>query len=108
MRRLAAQNPARYEPDLAQSLNNLSNRLSDAGDGEGALAAIREAVEIRRRLAVQTPARFRPLLATSLTNLGILLRKSGDTEQADAAEREARQLTTQPNEPDEPAAPQSQ
>ena len=107
-RRLAAQNPARYEPDLALSLNNLSNSLSNAGEGAGALAAIREVVEIRRRLAAQIPARFRPLLAKSLTILGILLRKSGDTEQADAAEREARQLTTQPNEPDEPAAPQSQ
>ena len=29
------------------SLNNLSNRLSDAGDGAGALTAIREAVEFR-------------------------------------------------------------
>ena len=107
-RRLAAQNPARYEPELAGSLHNLSNRLSNAGDGAGALAAIREAVEIYRRLAAQIPARFRRSLASSLTILGSLLRKSGDTEQADAAEREARQLTTQPNEPDEPAAPQSQ
>ncbi|MCH7871290.1 MAG: protein kinase, partial [Planctomycetes bacterium] len=37
-------------PEVATSLNNLSNRLSDAGDAAGALEAIREAVEIRRRL----------------------------------------------------------
>ena len=64
--------PARFAPDLATSLNNLSNRLSDAGDGTGALAAIREAVEIRRRLAQDNPARFAPDLERSLRALEAL------------------------------------
>ena len=32
-RRLAQQNPMRYEPDLATGLNNLSNRLGETEDG---------------------------------------------------------------------------
>ena len=62
-RRLAQDNPARFASDLAVSLNTLSKRLSDAGDGAGALAAIREAVNTYRRLAQDNPARFAPDLA---------------------------------------------
>ena len=65
-RRLARDIPARFARDLALSLNNLSLRLSDAGDGEGALAAIREAADIYRRLAEDNPARFAPALERSL------------------------------------------
>src|SRR5205823_6136034 len=43
-RRLAAANPAAYEPDLASSLNNLSNRLAQVGRHAEALVAIQEAV----------------------------------------------------------------
>ena len=42
-RRLAEANSARYEPDLALSLNNLSDLLSVAGDEEGAQQARKEA-----------------------------------------------------------------
>ena len=62
-RRLAAANPAAYEPHLADSLNNLSIRLADAGRREEALAAIEEAVGIRRRLAAAS-ASYEPDLAT--------------------------------------------
>ena len=60
----AQDNPARFAPDLATSLNNLSGRLGDAG--AGAPAAIREALEIRRRLAQDNPARFAAALERSL------------------------------------------
>jgi hypothetical protein len=43
----------RFEPDLAQILNNLSFRLAASGEGAGALAASREAVEIRRPAQVR-------------------------------------------------------
>jgi Tetratricopeptide repeat len=43
------------EPDLASCLNNLSIRLGDMGDGSGALAAIREAVEIRQTRRASSP-----------------------------------------------------
>ena len=54
---------------LAGSLNNLSVRLADLGRPEEALAAIEEAVTIRRELAAARPDAFRPDLAGSLTNL---------------------------------------
>ena len=63
------------EAEQARHLNNLSNRLRDAGDGAGALAAIREAVEIRRRLAQNNPARFASDLERSLKILDLLERK---------------------------------
>ena len=54
---------------LALSLNNLSIRLGDLGRPEDALAAIEEAVTIRRELAAARPDAFRPDLASSLTSL---------------------------------------
>ena len=45
-RRLAAANPAAYEPDLATSLNNLSIRLADAGRRDESERASWEASEL--------------------------------------------------------------
>lgn len=56
-------------PGLARSLNNLSVDLSDSGDHDGALAASREAVALRRTLAAANPARFAADLANSLNTL---------------------------------------
>ncbi|MFC8407389.1 hypothetical protein ACFUG9_27915, partial [Streptomyces griseoincarnatus] len=67
-RRLAADNPAAYEPDLAASLSNLGIQLSEAGRRSEALTATEEAVEIYRRLAADNPAAYEPDLARSLTN----------------------------------------
>jgi hypothetical protein len=53
-------------------LNNLSVHLSDAGDGAGALAAIREAAEIYGRLAKANPARFAVVLEHTLRNLDLI------------------------------------
>jgi hypothetical protein len=77
------------EAGRARHLNILSVRLSEAGDAAGALAAIREAVKIRRRLAQDNPARFDPDLANSLNNLSLLLRVAGDHPGALAASRKA-------------------
>jgi len=63
-RRLAAANPAAYEPDLAMSLNNLSVRLAVAGRRDEGLATIEEAVEVYRRLAAANPAAYEPNLAS--------------------------------------------
>jgi hypothetical protein len=71
-RRLAQDNPSRFAPDLAQSLNNLSLRLSDTGDGDGALAAIREAAEIYRRLAQRTRRALRPTLRGTSTTCRVV------------------------------------
>ncbi|MGH3737851.1 MAG: tetratricopeptide repeat protein [Micromonosporaceae bacterium] len=54
-RRLAGARPDVFLPDLARSLNNLSNRLGELGRREDGLAAIEEAVAIRQRLATRRP-----------------------------------------------------
>ena len=55
------------------ALNNLSNRLADLGRREEALAAIEEAVAIRRGLARARPDAFLPDLALSLGARGQIL-----------------------------------
>ena len=60
LRQLAADNPDAYLPDLAASLNNLGNRLAEAGQREEALAPAQEAVTIRRQLAAGQPRRLPP------------------------------------------------
>ena len=65
-RELACARPDAFTPDLATSLNNLANRLSDVGRREDALAAAEEAVALRRELARARPDAFTPNLAGSL------------------------------------------
>ena len=81
--------PDALRSDLARSLNNLSNRLADVGRREDALAAIEEAVTIRRELAAARPDEFRPGLAGSLNNLSARLAGLGRPEDALAAGEEA-------------------
>ncbi|MFC7334580.1 tetratricopeptide repeat protein [Rhodocista pekingensis] len=76
-------------PALAATLNNLSNSLSDLGHREAALAAIEEAVAIRRELAAARPDAFRPYLAVSLNTLSTHLSALGRREAALAAVEEA-------------------
>ena len=59
------------------SLNNLAIRLAGLGRREEALAAIEEAVTIRRELAAARPDAFRPDLAVSLNNLSVRLGEPG-------------------------------
>ena len=74
---------------LAASLNNLSVRLAGLGRREDALAAIQEAVTIRRELAAARPDAFTPDLAMSLNNLSADLAALGRREDALAASQEA-------------------
>ncbi|WP_448595408.1 tetratricopeptide repeat protein [Thermoflexus hugenholtzii] len=69
-RRLAAQHPEAFLPDLAGSLRSLGIRLSALGRREEALEVTQEAVEIRRRLVQQYPEAFLPDLAESLGAYG--------------------------------------
>ena len=75
--------------ERAAYVNNLSNRLSEVGDREGALEAIREAVGIYRGLAAGNLAAFNPDLAGSLNNLSLRLSDVGDRGGALEAIREA-------------------
>ena len=75
--------------ERAVHMNNLSGRLSEVGDREGALKAIREAVEIYRGLVEGNAAAFRSELAGSLSNLSGRLSGVGDRGGALRAAREA-------------------
>jgi tetratricopeptide (TPR) repeat protein len=74
------------------SLNNQSVQLSGLGRQEQALAAIEEAVTIRRTLAEARPAAVLPNLATSLNNLADVLSEMGRKAESEAAKREAAAL----------------
>ena len=93
-RRLAAANPAAYEPDLAMSLNNLSVDLADAGRRDEALTASQDAAKIRRRLAAANPAAYEPDLAMSLNNLSNRLAEAGRKDESERVSREASELGT--------------
>ena len=64
-RRLAADNPDAYLPNLAMSLNNLANGLSGMGDRQGAREKAVESIRLLLPFAEQLPARFGALLASS-------------------------------------------
>jgi tetratricopeptide (TPR) repeat protein len=91
-RALAARHAARpgaFQPDLARPLKQPVAPAGDLGRSEYALAAIQEAVTIRRGLAAARPAAFRPDLASSLNNLSGRLGDLGRREDALAAIQEA-------------------
>jgi tetratricopeptide (TPR) repeat protein len=88
-RRLAAQHPDAFLPDLARSLNNLGVDLSALGRRAEALQATQEAVDLYRRLAAQHPDAFLPDLARSLNNLGKVLSEMGRRAEALQATQEA-------------------
>lgn len=75
--------------ELARLWNELSIRLAMMGRREEGLAAIEEAVAIRRRLAASRPEEFAPDLAKSLNNLSNRLAESGRREEGLAAVEEA-------------------
>ena len=71
------------------SLNNQSNRLSGLGRREEALAAIDEAVTIRRALAETRPAVFASRFANSLEIQATILSALGRDAEARVAREEA-------------------
>ena len=81
-RGLAEENPGAFNPVLAMSLNNLSNRLSEVGDRGGALEASRKAVEIYRGLAEKNAAAFETDLVRALNTLARILTETGESGEA--------------------------
>ncbi|KZP07381.1 hypothetical protein FIBSPDRAFT_1053011 [Athelia psychrophila] len=88
-RALAAERPAVFNADLADSLNHLSVRLSAVGRTEEALTVVHESVYLRRALVEERPAVFNSDLAESLSNLSVYLSAVGRTEEALTAVQEA-------------------
>jgi tetratricopeptide (TPR) repeat protein len=81
---LAETRPNALLPDLATSLNNLGETLSDLGQREQVLAATQEAVDLNRHLAEARPDAFLPDLAMSLGAMSRALGALGH--QAEAAQ----------------------
>ena len=71
------------------SLNNQSVFLADLGRREEALAAIEEAVTIRRALAQVRPAVFASRYASSLDAQAAILSELGRDSEAKAVQQEA-------------------
>jgi tetratricopeptide (TPR) repeat protein len=84
--------PDAFLPGLAASLNNQSLRLGDLGRREEALAAIEEAVTIRRELAARMTV-FASPLRSSLLVLAKLLDAMGQPDDAESARVEAASLS---------------
>jgi tetratricopeptide (TPR) repeat protein len=72
-RELAVQRPDAFLPNLATSLNNLANRLSDLGRREDALEQAEEAVRLYRELAGRRLDAFGPDLARSFAVRGSII-----------------------------------
>ena len=88
-RRLAKDNPAAYEPDVAIICNNLANLLSDISRYDEAEKLYREALEIRRRLVQDNPAAYEPDAAVICNNLANLLDDTNRHNEAEKLYREA-------------------
>ncbi|MBO0610524.1 tetratricopeptide repeat protein [Myceligenerans salitolerans] len=69
-RDLVADRPARYRPELAQSMMNMGSTLAELGRAQEALAASAESVALARLTSGGAPAQVRLLLAKGLWNLG--------------------------------------
>jgi tetratricopeptide (TPR) repeat protein len=88
-RALALARDAGRQESIAALLNDLSNRLSDLGRWEEALAASEEAGQLYRKFAAVHPDVFRPAMAIALNNLSVVLGDLGRPEEALEAGEEA-------------------
>jgi tetratricopeptide (TPR) repeat protein len=85
-RKLVADRPDKFLPDLARSLDNLSHRLSDSGRLKEALKINEEAVTIRRKLVADRPDKFLPDLASSLYDHFYVFHRLGRSRSPEAFE----------------------
>jgi tetratricopeptide (TPR) repeat protein len=88
-RKLAKDKPKAFRPNLARSLNNLGNRLSDLGRHREAVTVTQEAVNIWRAFARDNPQMFKSDLAFSLNSLGVRLNSIGKHEETFTVTQEA-------------------
>jgi tetratricopeptide (TPR) repeat protein len=88
-----------FLPDLAASLNNQSNTLSDLGRREETQEAFGQAAGIYRQLAQDRPGAFLPGLAMALNNLAAMLSALGRDAEASAARAEAQAAKSKLNTP---------
>ena len=73
--RLAKENPKAYEPDLADSYNNLANLYYENQRFEESVKMCKAAIEICERMVKENPKAYEPDLARSYNNLALLYKK---------------------------------
>jgi len=95
LRQLAKANPAAYQADVAETLNNLAILFKNNERMKEAQAAYQEALEIYRQLAKADSAAYLPDVALTLNNLTTLYKDTQRTEEAEAAFREALDIRRQ-------------
>ncbi|MCO5322051.1 MAG: tetratricopeptide repeat protein [Microthrixaceae bacterium] len=88
-RRLAAEEPATFQADLVQGLNNLCNARFQSDDSEGGLQAIDEAVAIIRSRTSRSEEGKPEDLAAALSNRAGLLASIGRTSESIESSTEA-------------------
>ncbi|MBQ4443581.1 MAG: tetratricopeptide repeat protein [Clostridia bacterium] len=88
-RRLADENPAAFEADVADTCNNLGNLYADNGKPQEAEKLYLEALTIYRRLADENPAAYEGRVAMTCNNLGNLYADNGKPQEAEKLYKEA-------------------
>ncbi len=88
-RELASENPEKFLPDVAGTLNNLANLQSDLQETPSARASYEEALRYYRELASANPEKFLPDVAGTLNNLANLQSDLQETPSARASYEEA-------------------
>ena len=91
-RELARENPEKYLPNVARSLNNLGILFSDINELKQAQTYYEEALQIHRELAKKTSEKYLPDVARSLNNLGVLFSDINELKQAQGYYEEALQI----------------
>ena len=71
-KKLAKDNPQKYEIYLADTYNNLGNLHSDLNNYESALESFSKALEIYKQLSKDNAKKHKPKIAGTLSNLGNL------------------------------------
>ena len=86
---LVQSNPQAYEPDLAQSYNNLAELYSNTQRFSESEAMYKKAIEIYERLVQSNPQTYEPDLATSYNNLAALYSNTQRFSESEAMHKEA-------------------
>jgi len=81
-KKLAAENPNLYLPDVAKTLNNLAIVHKTLNKYQVALAEYEEVLKIRRKLAEENPKMYLPDVASTLNNLANLHGDIGEYQEA--------------------------
>lgn len=91
-RELAKNNPQAYEPDVAQTLNNLAIIYRETRRFKESEAMYLEALGIRRRLALNNPKDYEPNMAQTLNNLANLYRDTRQFYESEVTYQEALEI----------------